>query len=273
MKKSMNYSGVEFFTFGEDNKLKVFPPNTYKFKPKTHIILDEVQECILDNFWYQYNNKREEKGYMLSILNSLAEYFHLMNDIMPTSENNEVIQQKPIYVVFDGKLPGVYISFEEIVAQKIDAKLMGGLSWKKYIDIDEALTQARKILGINYYLEPAAKEYIQKCKKAKNKKAPENPYCSNIKNEGSSQKPTYKECLTKGVDPLDGEYIDWKIIEKFEEASPQIKKELKEEILKELKKEMNDKFEEMKKAYDEKFEVSFSDVDTMDLGGHGQPDQ
>jgi hypothetical protein len=48
---------------------------------------------------------------------------------------------------------------------------------------------------------------------------------------------------------------------------------LKEEILKELKKEMNDKFEEMKKAYDEKFEVSFSDVDTMDLGGHGQPDQ
>ncbi|KAB8086678.1 hypothetical protein EE612_010126, partial [Oryza sativa] len=162
--------GVEFFTFGEDNKLKVFPPNTYKFKPKTHIILDEVQECILDNFWYQYNNKREEKGYMLSMLNSLAEYFHLINDIMPTSENNEVIQQKPIYVVFDGKLPGVYISFEEIVAQKIDAKLMGGLSWKKYIDIDEALTQARKILGINYYLEPAAKEYIQKCKKAKGKK-------------------------------------------------------------------------------------------------------
>lgn len=62
MKKSMNYNGVEFFTFGEDNKLKVFPPNTYKFKPKSHIILDEVQECILGNFWYQYNNKREEKG-------------------------------------------------------------------------------------------------------------------------------------------------------------------------------------------------------------------
>ncbi|KAB8083434.1 hypothetical protein EE612_005619 [Oryza sativa] len=197
-------------------------------KHEMHVVFlcvpDKVQEYILDNFWYQYNNKREEKGYMLSILNSLAEYFHLMNDIMPTSENNEVIPQKPIYVVFDGKLPGVYISFEEIVAQKIDAKLMGGLSWKKYIDFDEALTQARKILGINYYLEPAAKEYIQKCKKAKNKKAPENPYCSNIKNEGSSQKPTYKECLTKGVDPLDAEYIDWKIIEKFEEASPKLKK-------------------------------------------------
>nr|ABG66247.1 retrotransposon protein, putative, Ty3-gypsy subclass [Oryza sativa Japonica Group] len=274
MKRSMNYAGVECFTFGDDNKLRIFPPNSYKFKPKDHIILDEVQECILDNFWYQYNNKREEKGYLLSILNSLSEYFHLINgSLMPANEDHEVIQQKPIYVVFDGKLPGVYISFEEIVAQKIDAKLMGGISWKKYKDIDEALSQARKILGINYYLEPAAKEYIQKCKKAKGKKTSEIPIKMTIKEEGFFKKPTYKECLTKGVDPLDGEYIDWKIIEKFEEASPQLKKELKEEILKELKQEMDQKFEQIKKAVDEKLEVSFSDLDTMDLGGHGQPDE
>nr|ABA99372.1 retrotransposon protein, putative, Ty3-gypsy subclass [Oryza sativa Japonica Group] len=274
MKRSMNYAGVECFTFGDDNKLRIFPPNSYKFKPKDHIILDEVQECILDNFWYQYNNKREEKGYLLSILNSLSEYFHLINgSLMPANEDHEVIQQKPIYVVFDGKLPGVYISFEEIVAQKIDAKLMGGISWKKYKDIDEALSQARKILGINYYLEPAAKEYIQKCKKAKGKKTSEIPVKMTIKEEGFFKKPTYKECLTKGVDPLDGEYIDWKIIEKFEEASPQLKKELKEEILKELKQEMDQKFEQIKKAVDEKLEVSFSDLDTMDLGGHGQPDE
>ncbi|BAS89310.1 Os04g0436700 [Oryza sativa Japonica Group] len=167
MKRSMNYSGIECFTFGDDNKLRIFPPNSYKFKAKDHIILDEVQECILDNFWYQYNNKREEKGYMLSILNSLSEYFHLINGLlMSANEDHEIIQQKPIYVVFDGKLPGVYISLEEIVAQKIDAKLMGGISWKKDKDIDEALSQARKILGINYYLEPAANEYIQKCKKS-----------------------------------------------------------------------------------------------------------
>nr|ABA98515.1 hypothetical protein LOC_Os12g29940 [Oryza sativa Japonica Group] len=274
MKRSMNYAGVECFTFGDDNKLRIFPPNSYKFKPKDHIILDEVQECILDNFWYQYNNKREEKGYLLSILNSLSEYFHLINgSLMPANEDHEVIQQKPIYVVFDGKLPGVYISFEEIVAQKIDAKLMGGISWKKYKDIDEALSQARKILGINYYLEPAAKEYIQKCKKAKGKKTSEIPIKMTIKEEGFFKKPTYKECLTKGVDPLDGEYIDWKIIEKFEEASPQLKKELKEEILKELKQEIDQKFEQIKKAVDEKLEVSFSDLDTMDLGGHGQPDE
>ena len=159
----MNYSGTEFFTFGEDNKLKIFPPNSYKFKPKNHIILDEVQECILDNFWYQYNNKREEKGYMLSILNSLDEYFHQLNDLMPIEETYEAIEKKPIYVLFEGKLPGIYISFEEIIAQKIDAKLMmGGISWKKYIEIDEALAQARKILGVNYYIEPAAKKYIQK---------------------------------------------------------------------------------------------------------------
>jgi hypothetical protein len=50
MKRSMNHIGVESFSFGNDNKLKIFPLNSFKFKPKDHIIVDEVQECILDNF-------------------------------------------------------------------------------------------------------------------------------------------------------------------------------------------------------------------------------
>jgi hypothetical protein len=70
----------------------------------------------------------------------------------------------------------------------------------------------------------------------------------------------------KGVDPLDGEYIDWKLDEKFEEISPQWKKE----ILKAVKMEMNEKFEEIKKEYNAKFDISFSDEDIMEIGGHGQ---
>jgi hypothetical protein len=50
MKRSTNHMGVEPFNFGNDNKLKIFPPNSFKFKSKDHIIIDEVQECILDNF-------------------------------------------------------------------------------------------------------------------------------------------------------------------------------------------------------------------------------
>ena len=92
MKKTTNFSGVETFVFSPENKLRVFPPNSYKFKPRDHIVLDEVQECLLDNFWYQYNNKREEKGYMLSILNSLAEYFHLINSMLPISNATESVQ-------------------------------------------------------------------------------------------------------------------------------------------------------------------------------------
>jgi hypothetical protein len=43
MKKGMSFGGAEHFTFGQDNKLRIFPPNTFKFKPKNdHIILDEV---------------------------------------------------------------------------------------------------------------------------------------------------------------------------------------------------------------------------------------
>jgi len=50
MKKGLSFNGIESFSFGPENSLRIFPPNSYKFKPKDHIVLDEVQECILDNF-------------------------------------------------------------------------------------------------------------------------------------------------------------------------------------------------------------------------------
>jgi hypothetical protein len=72
------------------------------------------------------------------------------------------------------------------------------------------------------------------------------------------------------VDPLDGEYIDWKLDEKIEAISPQWNEDIKEEILKEVKMEIHENFEELKKEYNAKFEISISDEDIMDIGGHGQ---
>jgi hypothetical protein len=270
MKSSTNHMGVESFNSGNDNKLKIFRPTSIKFKPKDHIIIDEVQECILDNFWYQYNNKREERGYIISILNNLAEYFHMTNKAMSKYDDHDSIEQKPIYVIFEGSKPDVYISFEEIIGQKVAAKYTGGISWKKYINIDEALAQAQRILEVNYYMEPDAKEYIQKVKMSKNKMVSASPSILDIKKEEVLNKPTYKECLIKGVDLLDGEYIDWKLDEKFNVISPQWKKDIKEEILKEEKLEMNEKIEELKKEYNTKFDISFSNEDIMDIGGHKQ---
>jgi hypothetical protein len=123
-------------------------------------------------------------------------------------------------------------------------------------------------LGVNYYIEPATKEYIQKFRMSKNKKVSPSSSLLNIKKE-SMNKPTYKECLMKGVDLLDGKYIDWKLDEKIEAISPQWKKDIKEEILKEIKMEMNENFEELKKEYNAKFDILFSDEDIMDIGGHG----
>jgi hypothetical protein len=40
---------------------------------------------------------------MLSILNSLAEYFHHINKILPILNIPEALKQKPVYVVYDGK--------------------------------------------------------------------------------------------------------------------------------------------------------------------------
>jgi hypothetical protein len=33
---------------------------------------------------------------------------------------------------------------------------------------------------------------------------------------------------------------------------------------------MNEKFEELKKEYNVKFDISFSDKDIIEIGGHGQ---
>lgn len=239
MMKTSNLLSDETFVFGPENKLRVFPPNSYNFKPKDHIVLYEVQECILNNFWYQYNNRREENGYLLSILNSLAEYFHLINNMLPISNTTESVQERPIYVVYDGTKPGLYVTFEEIISQKMDARLEGvGMSWKKYTEIDEALNKARAILGVNCYIEPAAKEYIQKFNMAKNKGIMQQNTPINIKGEGSNR-PSYKRSSQKEIDTLDGEYLDWKIIENFESISSEWKKKMKSQIIQEFKQELN----------------------------------
>ena len=115
MKRGLLPSGNECFIFGDENKLKIFPTNSFNFKPKNHIRIDDIQRCILDNFWNQYVNTREDKGYMLSILNSLAEYFNTMNKVLPKSakievpKKYEVQKDEALYVLFDGNKPGIYI--------------------------------------------------------------------------------------------------------------------------------------------------------------------
>jgi hypothetical protein len=90
----------------------------------------------------------------------------------------------------------------------------------------------------------------------KNKKVSSSSSLLNIKK--SLNKPSYKECLMKAVDPLDSEYIDWKLEEKFKIISSQGKIDIKEEILMEVKKEMHERFKELKKEYNTKFAISFS---------------
>ena len=155
MKKGLHPHGFEAINFGAENSLKIFEPNTFNFRPKKHIInLDEIQECILDNFWNQYNNKRDDKGYMLSILNSVAEYFNMlnigkmMNKGQTSAENMEYPEHKTLYLLFKGKKPGIYISYEEISIENWIAKKYGdNISWKGYAYVDEALKNAKAVIG------------------------------------------------------------------------------------------------------------------------------
>ena len=82
-----------------------------------------------------------------------------------------------------------------VIAPQIEREKDGGISWKKYLDIDQALSYARNILGINYFLEPAAKEYIQKYRKTNDVKT--NLPGLNIKEDGPSKIPTYKDVVKK----------------------------------------------------------------------------
>jgi flagellar basal body rod protein FlgC len=73
-----------------------------------------MQECILDNFWYQYNHKKKDKkGYVLSILNSLAEYLNMMSGKMPSSQNIEVLELEPIYILYTRNAPEIYASLKK----------------------------------------------------------------------------------------------------------------------------------------------------------------
>ena len=190
-------------------------------------------------------------------------------------------RKKAIYDIYRGKTPGIYISFEEVIAQQIEKEKDGGVSWKKYLDIDQALSYARSILGVNYFIEPAAKDYIQKYKRAKDVKI--NLLGVNIREEGPSRVSTYKEVVKKDIDSLNEEYVNTKIKEKLESMTLQWKKDIKEEILQEIKGEIDENFENIikdyeeniKKDYESKMNIQISDYEEnddemLDIRGHGQ---
>ena len=87
------------------------------------------------------------------------------------------------------------------------------MSWKKYLDIDQALSYARNILGVNYFLEPAAKDYIQKYRKAKDAKI--NLPGANIREEGPSRVSTYKDAVKRDTESLNEEVLEKKLKERI----------------------------------------------------------
>ena len=63
----------------------------------------KYKNVFLTIFWFQYNNRREDKGYMLAILNIFAEYFHMINGKIQPKEPSSNMEKKAIYVIYRGK--------------------------------------------------------------------------------------------------------------------------------------------------------------------------
>jgi cell division protein FtsB len=73
-------------------------------------------------------------------------------------------------------------------------------------------------LGVNYFIEPAAKDYIQKYKRAKDVKI--NLPGVNIREDESSKLPTYKDVVKREIELLNDEIIEKKLKEKLESIIP-----------------------------------------------------
>jgi hypothetical protein len=121
---------------------------------------------------------------------------------------------------------------------------------------------------MNYYIEPAAREYMQKYKIGENINLPGNIPNIVIKEEGSSSKKTYKETLVQEASSPDDGLYTRKLEEKLEKIYPVWKKEIKEEILNEVTQDIKQKFDKMKKEYDDIYRILEDDIKSkgnMDL--------
>ena len=69
---------------------------------------------------------------MLEILSSLSEYFNLWNKGTPKAAQKELQKEKVLYIIFDGNKPGIYMSYEDIIKEKFEARWKKeDLTWKK----------------------------------------------------------------------------------------------------------------------------------------------
>jgi vacuolar-type H+-ATPase subunit I/STV1 len=112
-------------------------------------------------------------------------------------------------------------------------------------------------LGINYFIELAAKDYIQKYKRAKDVKI--NLPGVNIREEGSSRIPTYKDVVKRKTELLNNEIIEKKVKEKLESIIPQLKKNIMKEVLQEVRHEINRKFEDINQDYEKNIKIDYEE--------------
>jgi hypothetical protein len=59
----------------------------------------------------------------------------MMNGKMPSSENIEVLELKPLYILYAGSAFGIYTSFEKILEEQLELKYTRGVPWTKYINV------------------------------------------------------------------------------------------------------------------------------------------
>lgn len=123
-------------------ELLCFPNSNISFKTLSHISVSKSEKCILDNLWISYNKNPKDQKYFLACLNALSEHF---------SQDHKKFK---CYVVFQGRLPGVYHTWIEV---SDCIKNFPNPLYKGFYSVSETLEECRKHLGINYFIAPSLK--------------------------------------------------------------------------------------------------------------------
>ena len=145
--------------------------------------------------------------------------------------------------------------------QKISRYWSSSVMWKEYF-------------GNKLFPRACSKRIYSKYRKANDVNS--NLPGLNIKEDGPSKIPTYKDAVKK--EASNEEYVDKKIKERLDSIIPQLKKDIKEEVWQEVKHEIKKNFdaikkdyeENIKKDYDSKMNIPISGDDMLDIRGHGQ---
>ncbi|KAK3043132.1 hypothetical protein RJ639_000021 [Escallonia herrerae] len=141
-------------------KLKIYDHEYSDFSDTTHgfnvIEKDQIsraQKVLIDNLWVAH--KRNDRRHMIACLNDTVKM--LIRSSPPTAK------QIPAYVIYDGRIKGIFHSWAEV---SYNTQSFKNAKFKKYTSLEEAYREASIYLVKPFHITPRLQAEIAKIQNA-----------------------------------------------------------------------------------------------------------